>query len=53
MVAKTPGRSDFKYIMKGLVDPYHPFKNPNGHISMLVADNKLCWPELKKKIENV
>ena len=53
VIAKTPGRSDFEYIMKGIMDPYHPSKNPNGYLSMLVADNKLCWSELKKKIQDV
>ena len=50
ILANTPSRSDMSYIIQGIKDPYHPTTNPNGFISLVVADNKLCWPELTQKI---
>jgi hypothetical protein len=28
-------------LMKSLQDPYHPYANPRGHITLCVAENKL------------
>ena len=29
-------------LMRSWQDPYHPYSNPRGHITLCVAENKLC-----------
>lgn len=53
ILTNTPGRPDMNFIIQGIQDPYHPKNNPKGFINLVVADNKLCWPELKEKISQV
>jgi len=45
-------RDDLPMFGKGLMDPYHPTTNPDGYLVMLVAENKLMWKEMAKKIED-
>ena len=40
-------------FMKGAMDPYDPTDNPDGYLVMLIAENKLMWKELARKIEAV
>ncbi len=46
-------RDDLPLFMEGARDPYHPTKNPDGYLVMLVAENKLMWKEMAQKIEQV
>lgn len=46
-------RDDLPLFAKGQLDAYHPADNPDGYLVMLVAENKLMWKEMAKKIESV
>jgi hypothetical protein len=46
-------RDDLAMFMKGAMDPYDPTDNPDGYLVMLIAENKLMWKELARKIEAV
>lgn len=46
-------RDDIPLFMKGKNDAYHPIDNPDGYLVMLIAENKLMWKEMAKKIEQV
>jgi aspartate/methionine/tyrosine aminotransferase len=46
-------RDDIPYFVTGKNDAYHPTENPDGYLVMLIAENKLMWKEMAKKIEQV
>ncbi len=50
MAAQTVLRSDFKVYFEALENLYHPTDNPEGTFPLNVAENKLSWPLLKKKL---
>eukprot|EP00961_Rhodomonas_salina_P126153 1699406-Rhodomonas_salina.3 len=53
LYAQKPGRDDLQYMLQALSDPYDPETNPNGKMSMLVADNTLNKKKLVEKIHSV
>ncbi|NNF35867.1 MAG: aminotransferase class I/II-fold pyridoxal phosphate-dependent enzyme [Saprospiraceae bacterium] len=44
-------RSDFEIFFEASKDLFHPTENPDGKITLNVAENVLSWPSLKDKIE--
>jgi len=44
-------RVDFEAYFDALKNIYHKTKNPKGTFPLNVAENKLSWPALKKKME--
>jgi len=36
-----------------LEDAYKAGQNENGYFNMLIAENKLCWDMLSKKIQEI
>ena len=49
--ALTPTRDDLPQLFNALGDQYHPVSNPQGFLSLLVAENKLNWAMMKAKLE--
>ena len=49
--ALTPCRDDLPQFFNAMADPYDPVSNPNGYLSLLVAENKLNWPMMKAKLQ--
>ena len=52
VVSKTPVRDDLQEFFTAWSDPYHPSDNTEGYLVLLVAENKLSWEVLKRKIES-
>jgi aspartate/methionine/tyrosine aminotransferase len=46
-----PARDDFAAYALAVTSPYHPLDNPTGYLVMLVAENKLLYPELAARLE--
>ena len=44
-------RVDYEHWTEAQENLYHPGHNPTGVFPLNVAENKLCWPELRKEIE--
>ncbi len=53
LAASTPLRIDHAAFREAVADHYHPEKNPGGALPMNIAENRLSWPELKAKLEEV
>lgn len=45
-------REDLPLFAKATEDAFDPQLNPQGYLVMLVAENKLMWKEMAKKIED-
>jgi aspartate/methionine/tyrosine aminotransferase len=52
-MALKPSRVDLELYWKALADPFDPVANPQGYLTMNVAENHLCWDMLRKKIESI
>jgi aspartate/methionine/tyrosine aminotransferase len=52
-MALKPSRVDLELYWKALADPFEPDANTQGHFTMNVAENHLCWYMLRQKIEAV
>jgi aspartate/methionine/tyrosine aminotransferase len=48
-----PGRDDLAAFALAVASPYHPINNPTGYLVMLVAENKLMYPALAARMEQV
>lgn len=46
-------RSDFEVYFEAMEDLYDPTDNPEGTFTLNVAENKLCWPLLREKLETI
>jgi 1-aminocyclopropane-1-carboxylate synthase len=51
--ASTPLRIDYDAFQETERDRYHPVENPDGRIPLNIAENRLSWPELREKIEEL
>ena len=51
--ASTPLRIDYDAFQETERDRYHPVDNPDGRIPLNIAENRLSWPELREKIEEL
>lgn len=51
--AGTPLRIDYEAFREAEEDRYHPVENPEGKIALNVAENRLSWPDLRRKIEEI
>lgn len=51
--AQTVLRSDFKVYFEALQNLYHPTDNSEGTFPLNIAENKLSWPLLKEKMEQL
>ena len=51
--ANTMVRVDMDLYFEAAANLYHKTNNPNGAFPLNVAENKLSWPLLKKKIETI
>lgn len=52
VISKTPVRDDLDEFFTAWGDPYDPNDNTEGYLVLLVAENKLSWEMLKRKIES-
>ncbi len=46
-------RSDFEVYFEAVQNIYHPVDNSEGTFPLNVAENKLCWPILKDKLQSI
>lgn len=51
--AGSPLRIDYEAFRRAAADRYHPVENPDGALPLNVAENRLGWPDLREKIEEV
>ena len=51
--AGMPLRIDHAAFREAVADHYHPEHNPDGALPMNIAENRLSWPELRAKLEEV
>lgn len=47
--ANQPLRADLDAFYEAMEDRYHAQDNPNGKFTLTIAENGLCWPELRDK----
>jgi len=52
IVSMTPVRDDLTEFFAAWSDPYHPSENAGGYLVLLVAENKLSWSTLKRRMED-
>ncbi len=53
IVAENTSRVDIEFYFEVMDNLYHATDNPEGAFPMNVAENQLCWNQLKKKIQEV
>jgi len=53
LAATSPMRVDMEVYFEALQNRYDEQENPDGKFPMNVAENNLCWPMLRSKIEEV
>jgi len=55
MHALCPAKDDKEMQMNNLSleDAYKAGQNENGYFNMLIAENKLCWDMLSKKLQDI
>jgi len=51
VVSMTPVRDDLEEFFAAWSDPYHPTQNPEGYLVLLVAENKLSWDMLQRRLD--
>lgn len=51
--SKSPLRVDFEAYFEAVKNLYHENENPNGTFPLNVAENKLTWPMLRTKMEEL
>lgn len=51
--AEKPLRVDHALFHEAAGNLYHPTDNPDGALPLNVAENRLSWPDLKAKIEEI
>jgi aspartate/methionine/tyrosine aminotransferase len=51
--ADSPLRIDHDAFRQAAANRYHPEHNPDGALPLNIAENRLGWPDLKAKIEEV
>ena len=47
--AENSARVDIEVYFEAMDNLYHPVDNPDGALPMNVAENQLCWKQLKEK----
>lgn len=53
IASRSTLRVDFEAYFEAIKNLYHRDKNPNGTFPLNVAENKLSWPMLKTKMEQL
>ncbi len=51
--ATQPLRADLDAFYEAMEDRYHAQDNPNGKFPLTIAENALCWPELRDKFRTI
>jgi len=51
--AATPMRIDHAPFRDAMADRYHPTHNPSGALPLNIAENRLSWPLLRSRLEEV
>ncbi|MFC3878660.1 aminotransferase class I/II-fold pyridoxal phosphate-dependent enzyme [Algoriphagus namhaensis] len=51
--SSTLARVDLDVYFEALENRYHPVDNPSGALPMSVAENQLCWDNLKQKFQQI
>lgn len=51
--SSTLARVDLDVYFEALENRYHPVENPSGALPMSVAENQLCWEDLKQKFQQI
>jgi 1-aminocyclopropane-1-carboxylate synthase len=51
--AGIPLRIDHAAFREAVTNHYHPEHNPDGALPMNIAENRLSWPELRTRLEEV
>ncbi len=51
--AATPLRIDHAAFEQAMADRYHPAENPDGALALNVAENRLSWPQLRARLEEI
>jgi len=46
-------RVDMEISMEAQMNAYHPEDNPDGAFPLNIAENRLCWQELKSKLQSI
>ena len=49
----TPLRADFKVFFEATENTFQAVDNPTGKFPVNMAENNLCWSELKEKIQSI
>ncbi|MFK8057934.1 MAG: aminotransferase class I/II-fold pyridoxal phosphate-dependent enzyme [Saprospiraceae bacterium] len=48
-----PLRADFESFAQALEDPFDAEANPEGAITLCIAENVLSWPEMRAKLQQI
>ena len=48
---QTPVRDDLEEFFTAWSNPYEPATNPEGYLVLLVAENKLSWDMLRRRLD--
>ena len=51
--AQSPMRVDLEIYYEAMDNLYHPKENPGGTFPMNIAENYLCWDQLRERIQQV
>ena len=53
LASQSIPRIDIEVYFEALQNLYDPDLRPDGALPLNMAENKLCWPELQEKIQNI
>lgn len=48
-----PIRADLETFYEAMENRYHPEENPEGAFTLCIAENGLCWPELRDRLQRI
>jgi len=51
--ASQPLRADLETFYAAMDNRYHPEENPHGAFPLCIAENGLCWPELRDRLQRI
>lgn len=51
--AYRPLRADLDAFYEAMEDKYDALENPDGKFTLTIAENGLCWPELRDKFRDI
>jgi aspartate/methionine/tyrosine aminotransferase len=51
--ANQPLRADLETFYEAMENRYHPEDNPSGGFTLCIAENGLCWPELRDRLQRI